>query len=191
MRCNCGDLEGVARGLSPDAGLRVVCYCDDCQAFAHHLGCADHVLDSSGGTEIFQLSPARLQFQTGALACLRLTPGGMIRWYAPCCSAPIGNTFATGRLPFVGLITSILDTDEPPLGPVLARVQVKFATGEVTGKTFPQAPPRLVAKLMGRIAIGSVRGEQRRSPFFDRQSLEPVVPPHVLTTVERASLPGG
>ena len=192
LRCQCGALEGTARGLSPETTLRVVCYCDDCQAFAHHLGCHERVLDASGGTEILQMSPARIHIDRGTLAALALTPRGMTRWYSACCRDPVGNTFRTGRFPFVGLIRSILDLEPDALGPVLARVQVRFATGEVRGgDTYPQIPPRLVAKLFGRIAAGRLRGEHRASPFFDPETLAPVTAPSVLTETERGRLPGG
>src|SRR5262245_25612243 len=94
IRCDCGAVRGVARGVSGERGNRVVCYCDDCQSFAHVLERSEDTLDAHGGTEIFQMSPAQLEFTAGAdrLACLRLTPKGLLRWYASCCRTPIGNT---------------------------------------------------------------------------------------------------
>jgi hypothetical protein len=49
-----------------------MCDCKDCQAFARSLGRAD-VLDPAGGTDIFQMPPARLMLTAGmeALRCLR------------------------------------------------------------------------------------------------------------------------
>lgn len=45
LRCSCGALRGVLRGMSPARGNRVVCYCRDCQAFAHFLD-RDEILDA-------------------------------------------------------------------------------------------------------------------------------------------------
>ena len=112
IRCSCGALRGVARGVSPSRGNRVICYCADCQSFAHFLGRATEILDRSGGTDIFQTSPARIEITQGRerLASMRLTPKGLLRWYADCCKTPIGNTAITREIPFVGLICRCLDT---------------------------------------------------------------------------------
>ena len=59
LRCRCGRMRGVAIDVSPSTGLRFVCYCKDCQAFAHFLERAD-VLDPAGGTDIFQMPPGRV-----------------------------------------------------------------------------------------------------------------------------------
>ncbi len=76
IRCSCGALRGIARGVSAKRGNRIVCYCDDCQSFAYFLEHPDRILDSHGGTDIFQMSPARLEISEGAdqLVCMRLTP---------------------------------------------------------------------------------------------------------------------
>ena len=60
---------------SPQKVNRVVCYCDDCQAFAHQLGRAD-LLNAQGGTDIVQVAPASLTFVKGQehIAGVRLTP---------------------------------------------------------------------------------------------------------------------
>ena len=65
----------MAHEVSPGAGNHAVCYCDDCQAFAHFLGRAADILDPHGGTEIFQMSPARIALTAGTerLACMRLS----------------------------------------------------------------------------------------------------------------------
>ena len=69
--------------------------------FAHFLERAEDVLDGYGGTEVLQLSQGRLRLERGSdrLACLRLTPRGLLRWYAGCCDTPIGNVPAQRRLP--------------------------------------------------------------------------------------------
>jgi len=66
------------------------------------------ILDAQGGTDVVQTRPANLTFTHGqdTLACMRLTPKGLLRWYAACCNTPIGNTVANYRMPFVGLVHS-------------------------------------------------------------------------------------
>ena len=45
LKCRCGTLRGVATDVSPATGNRVVCHCDDCQAFARFLGVLTRFLD--------------------------------------------------------------------------------------------------------------------------------------------------
>ena len=37
LRCSCGAVTGTLRGVASRRGNRLVCYCDDCQSFAHFL----------------------------------------------------------------------------------------------------------------------------------------------------------
>ena len=59
FRCRCGEVRGFVADASPRTVNRVVCYCDDCQAFAHRLGRAD-LLDAHGGSDVVQVAPASL-----------------------------------------------------------------------------------------------------------------------------------
>ena len=193
IRCFCGALRGVASGVSSDCGNRVVCYCDDCQSFAHFLGHADEILDAHGGTDIFQMSPARLQITEGAdhLACMRLTPRGPLRWYSDCCRTPIGNTPPTRHVPFVGLIHSCMDhaADGRPLdamlGPVRMRVHGRFAKGDRTElAVYDRAPVFMFLRLAGMALMGRLRGDHNHSPFFDARTGEPSATPRILSEDE-------
>jgi hypothetical protein len=193
LRCECGALRGVARGISPERGNHIVCYCDDCQSFAHFLGRADRILDPRGGTDIFQTSPARVELTEGReqLACIRLTGRGPLRWYAACCRTPIGNTPATRQVPFVGLIRACLDpasggrARDDALGPVRAPVFPRFAKG---GGAPPRAGrgalPRVFLQFVRLTLAARLRGDHRRSPFFDARSGAPAATPHVLSAEE-------
>ncbi len=196
VRCTCGALQGVAHAVSARAGNHVVCHCDDCQTFAHFLHRAADVLDAHGGTEIFQMSQANLEIAAGAdrLACMRLTPRGMLRWYAGCCNTPIANTLATNKVPFVGMVHLCIQT--PPgdgsldaaLGPIQLRAFRKFAQGDTAGIPADRVPLPLVAlRFAGLMLKWKLRGDSRRSLFFD-PSGQPVVPPRVLSAAERAEL---
>ncbi|MBK7396382.1 MAG: hypothetical protein IPJ34_08800 [Myxococcales bacterium] len=80
IACRCGRVTGEVRGAVPATVNRVVCYCDDCQAFARHLG-RDDLLDESGGSDIVQVAPATLQVRANeALRCPRLDQRDY-RWY--------------------------------------------------------------------------------------------------------------
>lgn len=193
IRCSCGSVRGVAHGVSRDRGNRVICYCDDCQAFAHFLGQADEILDAQGGTDIFQMSSAHLKILRGSnhIACMRITPKGLLRWYAHCCRTPIGNTLPTYHVPFVGLIHSCMDRAEAGssldtiLGPVRGRVHARFAKGSLAGVTVHQRVPLAMLLRVGRMfLIARLRGDHKTSPFFDPQTHEPSVAAHVLSEEE-------
>jgi len=199
IRCRCGNLRGVARALSPTTGNRVVCYCDDCQSFAHFLGRADEILDAHGGTDIFQTSPVRVEFDEGHehLACMQLTPDGICRWYVSCCNTPVGNTAATSRLPFVGLVHTCLDHEaegsspDEQLGPVRNRVNARFARGDRSAlealSAHEKAPASMLFRLLVMVAGARLRGDHKRSPFFDANR-EPIATPHVLSASELAAV---
>jgi hypothetical protein len=198
IRCSCGALQGLARDVSPEAGNHVVCYCDDCQAFAHFLGRPTDILDQHGGTEIFQMSQAALILNAGAerLACMRLTVRGLFRWYASCCNTPIGNTLATSKIPFIGLIHRCIEKPpddtflEKSLGPIRARVFQQFGIGDRAA--LPAGTPLPMVMLrFGRLALRwRLRGDHKHSFFFDPRAGHPIVAPRVLTVAERDELRG-
>jgi len=196
LRCACGSLSGALRGASPRSVNRVVCHCDDCQAFADFLEQGDATLDAAGGTEIYQLSPARLAWTAGTdrLACLRLRADGLLRWYSACCRTPLANTLARGGLPFAGLIHRCVDLPpgvdrEAVFGPVRARLFGRFARGEGAPDAHPGVPVAQMLKLGGRVLAARLRGEQRRSPFFGSDG-GPVAEPRVLPAEALAALRG-
>ena len=183
IRCSCGSLRGVARGVSRSAGNRYVCYCDDCQSFAKYLGRADEILDAHGGTDIFQMSPARLEITEGGnrLACVRLTPNGILRWYTDCCKTPIGGTLPTRQVPFIGLIHSCMNTEgksrDETLGPVRAGVNGRYATGDRTEiNAHDRTPLSVRFRVSRKLLWWRLRGDHNRSPFFDDTGAPMVVP---------------
>lgn len=192
VRCACGALRGLVRGVSPRNSYRAVCYCDDCQKYAHFLRRADEILDPHGGTEVLQTSPARLEITTGSerLACVRLTPKGILRWYAACCRTPVGNTPSTQAVPYLGLVRSCIDAasahsslDALP-GPVRWRVFARHAKGDRAGiDAHDGVPLSAMLAVMGRVLTWRLRGEHRHSPFFDARA-RPRVRPHVLDSEE-------
>jgi Family of unknown function (DUF6151) len=200
LQCACGNVHATVHGVSADRGNRVVCYCDDCQAFAHFLERAPDVLDADGGTDIFQTSPARLEITAGAdrLACVRLAPTGLLRWYTGCCRTPIGNTLATRRVPFVGLILGRTDSDaerrsrDDALGAIRARLHTRFAKERPPGvETDRRVPVSVIGRVLRIALVARLRGEHRRSPFFASETGAPASPPRVLAPAELAAIRGG
>ena len=194
LRCRCGVVRGTIRGLAPDQGSRVVCYCDDCRAFARFLERPD-LLDAHGGSDIFQIAPNQVALTAGVeqLGCVRLKPDGMFRWYARCCHTPLGNT-VSGRLPFVGLSPTILAealaaqglTADGVLGPAVG-VQGRFAQPAGAPGASTRAPLGLVVRVVKNLTVWWLRGAAQPSPYFETDG-RPKTVPRVLAPQERARL---
>jgi hypothetical protein len=189
LSCRCGEVRGMATNLSPRTVNRVVCYCDDCQAFAHQIGRAD-LLNAQGGSDIVQLAPAALSFTQGQhhIVGLRLKPNGLYRWYAKCCNTPVGNTM-TPSIPFIGLLAPAFDKSrwddavDAPSGAIFG----KFAVGEPppgsTGLNLSlllQATGRLLGWWLGR--------RSWPHPFFSPETRAPLYAVTVLSQQQREAL---
>jgi hypothetical protein len=192
LRCRCNHVRGLAREVSPSAGFRFVCYCEDCQTFARVLGRAD-ILDAPGGTDIFQMAPASVKLTEGteAIKCISLSKK-VLRWYADCCRSPIGNTAADPRFPIVAIIHSFMDhTDharDEALGLPLCRIYERSATGPLPGNAPPPPSLRVFGRRASKLLGWMVRGLNRPTPFFDDRTRTPRAVPQVLTPSDRAAL---
>ena len=191
LSCRCGEVRGLVTSVSPGAVNRVVCYCDDCQAFLHHLGRAD-LLDAQAGTDIVQIAPASLSFVQGEgrIVGLRLGPRGLYRWYASCCRTPVGNTVGPA-IPFVGIIAQACasDTQRPGelFGPPIGRIYGKYAIGYAPeGST--RLSPWLMARAIGMVLGWRIRGRSWSHPFFERMPRAPKFPVAVLSPSDREAL---
>ena len=190
LSCRCGEVHGRVRDVSMRTVNRVVCYCDDCQAFLHHLKRAD-LLDARGGSEIVQVAPASVSFDRGAshIACARLSPKGLYRWYASCCDTPLGNTVKPS-IPFVGInMDAFRSVDErrrdDVFGALRGAVQGRFAIGGAPpGSTRPSLG--MIAHIL-RLMIGWKLRKGWPSPFFERSG-EPRYPITTLSRAERDAL---
>jgi hypothetical protein len=192
IRCRCGQLEGAV--AHPARGIRGVCYCRDCQAYAHFLERPDGMVDALGGTDVVIARPHDVRLTAGLehLACMSLSPRGTLRWYASCCRTPIANTPREVTIPHLGLVHSALEggarTLDEAFGPIRMRVNRKSAHG---------APPpaSVLSTLFGglRYAYGMLSsrlgGKYRNNPFFDASG-QPRMQPRVLTLAEREMLNG-
>lgn len=183
LHCRCDEVRGRVANVSPNTVNRVVCYCDDCQAFLHHLGRED-LLDEHGGTDIAQVAPASLSFDRGAdrIVGVRLTPRGLYRWYTSCCKTPVGNTL-TPAIPFVGMVTRVFGSDADDLfGKPVGAIFGKYAIGDAPqGSTTPS--PRLLLRSARMLLGWRLRGQSWPHPFFERT---PRVPRHQVTTLSYA-----
>lgn len=185
-------MRGTATGISPSAKTHSMCYCDDCQTFAHYLERADEVLDANGGTEAFGLAPAQITIEQGAdqLRCVRLSPKGLHRWYADCCKTPVANTMAP-NLPVAILIRNFIDLDdagvERAFGPMAGRIMARFAHGTLPPDAHQKAPIGFLLRVVAQVAGSWFRGAGQPSPFFDA-SRQPRAPLHILERAQREAL---
>ena len=195
LKCSCGKRIGEIERSAANRSTRALCYCVDCQAFAHYLRNHETVLDSQGGSDVTQISPARISFSEGKehLACLRLSDNGMVRWYAQCCNTPIGNTMANPKVPFIGLLHKCMHTSkgeslDDVFGPATMVVYPEFAQGEPKPKGNRWSLALGVARLVKNIITARLLGDARRNPFFDFSSGTPIVSPMILSEREREDL---
>lgn len=188
LRCRCGAVRSEME--TARAYTRATCYCKDCRAFASFLA-VPGVLDASGGTDVVPIAPAAVRFTTGAehVACMSLSPKGLLRWYADCCRTPLANTPREPKLPYVGMVTTCFDATpqavDAAFGP---RGRIVLNTKSATAPV--RATP--VAFLVGglRILAGVVGARVRRewgSAFFDGNGL-PLREPEVISREQRAAL---
>lgn len=196
LRCICGNVRGVATNVSPETGNRLVCMCDDCQAYAYYLGRADEMLDENGGTDIYQLSPSQIVIESGKenIRCVRLTSGGLIRWYASCCNSAIGNTLGSAKISFVGMPHTFMDHQgdgrkrDEVLGPCRLSIYGCYGKGKLPLGVHPKVPFRFFVRVFCFIVSSSFKKKNFPSPFFDETSGKPVVEPKILSDDQRERL---
>ncbi|MBB1471696.1 MULTISPECIES: DUF6151 family protein [unclassified Luteimonas] len=188
FQCACGTLQGK---ITPrHAYVRATCYCRDCRASARTLGRAE-VLDAHGGADIIAMLPAGLRITAGGaqLACLSLSPRGLLRWYAACCNTPIANTPRERSLPYVGVLAHCVaaapDEVDAAFGP--SRIALHTASAEGQVAATPVRTTLGVLRIMAGVAAARLRGRGADNPFFEAGSSRPVAEPRVLTLQERAA----
>jgi hypothetical protein len=186
LQCRCGTVKGWVS--DPASANRAVCYCHDCQAFARFLAPESETLDAQGGSDIVQTLPKNVAFTQGveALACVRLTDKGMIRWYAGCCRTPIGNTPDNYQISFVGLLHDCLESSGHSLQNSFGAVRTYANPQGAIGAPKPKRSGvgGTIWWLLKTILRARVNGDYKRTPFF--RDGKPIAFPHVLSGAERA-----
>jgi hypothetical protein len=191
LQCRCGNVKGTVTNASRRTSNRVVCYCDDCQAFAHHLRRAD-LLDPHGGTDIVQVAPASLTLDDGRrhVAGVRLSPKGLYRWYSTCCHTPLGNTLGPA-IPFVGIVAQAFEHDgrraddvfDKPIGAILGQ----YAIGTPPPGSIGM-PLRIIGRALPKVLGWRLRRLTWPHPYFDRTTRSPIYPVAVLSKEQLAAL---
>lgn len=191
LQCRCGAVHGHVTNASKDSANRALCYCDDCQAFLHHLGRSD-LLDAHGGTDVVQVAPASLSFDRGGgrIVGLRLTPRGLYRWYASCCKTPVGNTLGPA-IPFVGIVARAFDVGDQKTDDVFGKprgaINGKYAVGSLP-ETSIGPKLQLIWRSLSLVFRWRLRGQTWPHPYFDRATKAPSLPVMTLTRSDREAL---
>jgi hypothetical protein len=185
FQCTCGQLRGEI--LQPRRAMRAACYCVDCRTYAHLLERADEVLDKVGGTNVVATPANNVAIAAGRehLACVSLSPRGLLRWYAVCCRTPIANTPRDWKLPYVGLVHTCLRQPEPlerSFPQVELRVNTNTAQGAVPRDSGLSGKVRFLGMVV-RLTGMRLTGAYRVTPLF-RTSGDPVAAPRVATREE-------
>lgn len=188
LQCRCGTVKGE---LEPArVYTRATCYCKDCRSFARFLA-VPGVMDAAGGTDIVTMAPAAVRFTDGTehVACMSLSPNGLLRWYAACCRTPLANTPRESKLPYVGMVTACFadpsQTVDAALGPP-GRTLINTPSATAPVKSTPLAFATGGLRILAGI-IGARLRRERTSPFFDASG-HPLREPHVISREERAAL---
>ena len=183
LRCRCGKVSGTV--AEPRTAIRAVCHCIDCRAYAVHLGSERAVLDTDGGTDVVATQARHVTFDAGVaeLACISLSPKGLLRWYAACCNTPIVNTPRDWRFAYAGLVHTAL---EKPLESSFPRVQMHVNASHLVNKPPARKWHGTVAflGLMRRLLASRLTGRYRKTPFFTPAGT-PIVDVRVLSREER------
>lgn len=190
IQCECAKFRAKLKAFPKSTPGRLVCYCDDCQAYLHHLARTD-LLDSNGGTEVIPAYPADVEILQGLenLACIRLSPSGTFRFFASCCNTPIANT--RPDKPWAGFLRHAytISRDEQKLnqvlGPVRCRIMGRYAKGNPPVGTSDKFGLRLVLTVLPFMLVGKLLGKSKPSPFFAQDGVTAISIPRVLTKVER------
>jgi len=184
LRCVCGKVRGVAHNVTSQSINRIVCHCDDCQAFANYLH-TENSLDTYGGTDIVQMPLSEVEITQGEelLRSIKLTPTGMYRWYTECCRTPIGNTLSAA-VPFIGMIHTFMDIDDKQrdevLGPVRGYVQTKFALKTTSSERVEVNPVANTIRMLYKMVTWKLKSFGKSTAFFDTKG-NPIAKPTILS----------
>lgn len=189
IQCECGKFSAELTAFPRNTPGRLVCYCDDCQSYAHYLGRAD-LLDANGGTEVIPAYPRDVKILSGKeqLKCMRLSPKGMFRFYTACCKTPVGNTRPMS--PWIGVSRRMYTAKDPgQLDRAFKSVRSSIMGSHAKGTPPKGTPKTFNAKAFAAVMPFLLKGKLLKtylpSPFFAEDGRTPIVAPHVLTMDER------
>lgn len=184
FECTCGQVHGHIKQVAPNRGNHLICYCKSCQTAANVLS-QTHRLTTQGGTQVYQTVPSRVVFAAGVqnLACLRLSPKGLLRFYASCCDAPLFNMPNQPRFAFASLNLDRVAPDHlAPFGDIRGAHATRDAVGGA-GSLRDFGLKRAALGVAARAIMALLRRDSNE-PFFDNSGAI-AAPVRVLSLEER------
>jgi hypothetical protein len=186
IQCECGKFRAKLKAFPRHTPGRLVCYCNDCQAYLHHLQ-RDDLLDANGGAEVIPAYPADVDILSGReqLKCTRLSPKGAFRFSTACCNTPIVGV--SPKAPWASFPRCVYPAKEldQALGPVRSRVFGRDAKGTPPAGTAKKLNLKAVITVLPFMLKGKLFKKAKPSPFFAEDGVTPIVVPHVLSQAER------
>lgn len=195
VECQCSQVEGELKNISPQSGNHIKCMCIDCQTFAHFLEKNEELLDSNGATELFQISPSQITFTKGEenIKALRLSLKGPFRWYTKCCQTPIANTIGLDK-DFAGVFVEFMKfeedhfTKQDALGEIKYYCMAKYSKGEPPAGATQGFPRSLFFKVALKLLLGKLTKNYLPNPFFNEENGLPINECEVLEKEKRQLL---
>lgn len=188
LSCECGQVKGLLKNITAKKGERVICYCRDCQACAHHLGHPEK-LDEWGGTDVFLTTPNNMEFTSGIehVACFQFSPSGPRRWYTTCCNTHLANTLPDPKEPLISLDMACVTQDSRAfMGDIRKAIFVADAHGNPTiHKQFKGKSRGMIFKIIFRMLYVTLLGQRDKSPLFIRDD-QPISEPEILNRETRS-----
>lgn len=179
IQCDCGNFQAELANSPKSSPGRLVCYCDDCQAFAETLERTD-VLDEFGGTQVVPAYPNDITFVKGMsnLCYSQVTENGLYRYSTTCCNSPIANL--RPNFPWAGIFHSAYTAADTKalnrFGVIRGRIMGKYAKAKPDFKVSDKMGMRDMLTVLPFILKGKLFGKHKGSPFFESDNITPVAP---------------
>lgn len=170
FNCQCGKISGEIDKPEEMKGIRFICMCKDCQAFASFLGNAEKILDKNAGSEVVPVFPKLIRITQGRelVKGIKLTKKtDTFRWYASCCRSPLANSLSSEK-GYIGLFTQRLNSeDRESLGPICVRANGESGIPPLPKGTSKRFPIKFLFVTIRAILRVNIKGWKRPNPFFD------------------------
>lgn len=187
LSCQCGEVTGLAKDITHKNSNHIICYCDDCQAYAYYLGNESHLLDINGGLEILQMDAKRIQIEKGLDKVKSVCfSSKLIRWHTACCKTPIAVTLTKPTPSFAGVVVSFV-SNKNDLGPINAKVFACYARGVPPTDSSHKLSIKFMLYFLRMIGLSVFNYKWKMSPFFPKNG-QPITKPIKISTEMRKEL---
>lgn len=186
IRCNCGKFQAELRNMK--YGTRTICYCKDCQSYAHYLKISNYLLNDLGGTEVIAVRPQQISIIFGKeeLSCVSLTESGSLRWFTRCCTTPICNMSRNIRTAHIVIIHTCLDHSDinSVFGSKSLHMKRASALGTPPQNDYAYFITSALYYYFSKAWTHAIR-LYRLNPFIDQVSKKPIASPVTINEMHK------